>query len=42
METRTIAIAALALALISLLALIGHALIPTPPAHTANPLGIRA
>lgn len=39
-DTRTIAIAGLALALVSLLAIIAHALIPTPPAHTADPFGL--
>jgi len=42
MTDRALAITALIVAMFALVAIIGHALIPTPPAHTANPLGIRA
>lgn len=40
MTDRSLAILALVLAVLALVGLIAHAAIPTPPAHTANPLGV--
>lgn len=42
MTTEQRANLALGIAILALVAIVVHALIPTPPAHVANPFGLRA